>query len=67
MVESKDGSDKESAYNTGDPGSTPGSGRFPEEGNGYAHSSVLTWRTLWTEEPGRLYIPWGHKESDTTE
>ena len=26
------------------------------------HSSILTWRILWTEEPGRL-----HKESDTTE
>ena len=30
------GSDgKESASNGGDPGSIPGSGRFPEEGNGY--------------------------------
>ena len=29
------GSDgKSSAYNTGDPGSIPGSGRFPGEGNG---------------------------------
>ena len=26
--------DKESAYNAGDPGSIPGSGRFPGEGNG---------------------------------
>ena len=26
---------KESACNTGDPGSTSGLGRFPEEGNGY--------------------------------
>ena len=25
---------KASAYNVGDPGSTPGSGRSPEEGNG---------------------------------
>ena len=25
---------KESAFNAGDPGSIPGSGRFPEEGNG---------------------------------
>ena len=25
---------KASAYNVGDPGSIPGSGRFPEEGNG---------------------------------
>ena len=30
------GSDsKESAYNTGDPGSIPGSGRYPRERNGY--------------------------------
>jgi len=25
------------------------------------HSSILAWRILWTEEPGRL-SPWGHKE-----
>ena len=31
------------------------------------HSSVLAWKILWTEEHGRLYSPWGHKESDTTE
>ena len=36
----------------------PGLGRFPGEGNllhevGYTYSSIL-WRTLWTEEPGRL-------------
>ena len=37
-----------------------------EEGMG-THSSVLAWRTPWTEEPGRLYSPWGHKESDVTE
>ena len=30
------------------------------------HSSILVWRTPWTEEPGGL-SPWGHKESDTTE
>ena len=30
------------------------------------HSNVLTWKTPWTEEPGRLQW-WGHKESDTTE
>ena len=28
--------DKESAYNTGDAGLVPGSGRSPEEGTGYA-------------------------------
>ena len=31
------------------------------------HSSILTWKIPWTEEPSRLYSPWGHKESDTTE
>ena len=31
------------------------------------HSSTLAWKIPWTEEPGRLYSPWGHKESDTTE
>ena len=25
------------------------------------------WENPWTEEPGRLYRPWGHKESDPTE
>ena len=30
------------------------------------HSSVLTWRILWTEEPSRLE-PMGHKETDMTE
>ena len=29
------------------------------------HSSMLAWRTPWTEETG--YTPWGRKESDTTE
>ena len=29
------------------------------------HSSLLAWRTPWTEEPG--YSPWGLKELDTTE
>ena len=31
-----------------------------------AHSSLLAWRTPWTEEPGGPH-PQGHKESDTTE
>ena len=43
---------KASAWNAGDPGSIPGSGRSPGEGNG--HSSVLAWRIPWTEEPGGL-------------
>ena len=31
------------------------------------HSSILAWKIPWMEELGRLYSPWGHKESDTTE
>ena len=30
------------------------------------HSSILAWKTSWTEEPGGLQSV-GHKESDTTE
>ena len=30
-----------------------------------SHSSVLAWRTPWTEEPGG-YSPWGRKESNVT-
>ena len=30
------------------------------------HSSIA-WKIPWTEEPNRLYSPWGCKESDTTE
>ena len=63
------GSDgKESACNVGDPGSIPGSGRCPGEGNGNPlQYSFLAWRISWTDEPGRIYSPWGHKELDTTE
>ena len=48
------GSDgKASAYNAGDRGSIPGSGR--SRGKEMAtHSSTLAWRIPWTEEPGRL-------------
>ena len=31
------------------------------------HSSILAWTILSMEEPGGLYSPWGHKESDRTE
>ena len=49
----------------GKPGSTPGSGRSPGEGNGYPlQDSGLE------ESHGQRslvgYSPWGHKESDTT-
>ena len=48
------GSDgKASAYNAGDPGSIPGSGRSSGEGNG-THSSTLAWKIPWMEEHGRL-------------
>ena len=59
------GSDgKASAYNAEDPGSIPGSGRSPGEGNGnpFQYSCL--------ENPmggGAWYSPWGRKESDTTE
>ena len=56
---------KESACNAGDLGLIPGSQRSPEK-EMTTHSSILTWRISWTEEPGGLYT-WGHKESDTTE
>ena len=58
-----DGSDgKESACNEGDPGSNPGSGRSPGEGNG----NPLQYSCL-ENSMDRCYSPWGHKESDTTE
>ena len=55
-----------SAYNVGDPGSIPGSGRSPGEGNGTPPHYSL---------PGKShgqrsligYSPWGRKESDMTE
>ena len=48
------GSDgRESAYNAGDLGLIPGSGRYPGEGNA-THSCILAWRILWTQEPGGL-------------
>ena len=37
----------------------------PEKGMAI-HSSILTWRIPWTEEPGG-HSPWDCKESDTTE
>ena len=56
------GSDhKESACNTGDMCL-----EGPLEKGIAAHSSILTWRIPWTEEPGGLQSM-SHKESDTTE
>ena len=47
---------QESAYNVGDPGSIPGWGRSPGEGNGNTLSRMFGkfWKIPWTEEPGRL-------------
>ena len=36
-----------------DTGSIPGLGRCPEEGM-ETHSSILAWRSPWTEEPAGL-------------
>ena len=48
------GSDgKAFVYNVGDPGSIPGLGRSPGEGNAI-HSRTIAWKIPWTEEPGRL-------------
>ena len=61
------GSDgKASAYNAGDPGSIPGSGKYPGEGNG----TLLQYSCLEKSHGQRSlvgYSPWGHKESDRTE
>ena len=37
------------------------SGEVPLEKEMTTHSSILTWRTPWTEEPGGLQL-WDHKE-----
>ena len=39
----------------------------PPVGEMATHSSILAWKIPWMAEPGRLYSPWGRKESDTTE
>ena len=57
---------KESAYNSGDPGSIPGLGRSPGEGNGYPLQLFLP-----GESHGQRslvgYSQRGHKELDMTE
>ena len=53
--EGDSGSDgKESDCNAGEPGSIPGSGRSPVEGNGNP-ANIPAWRIPWTEEPGELW------------
>ena len=59
------GSDgKASAYNTGAPGSIPGLGRSPGEGNGNPLQYSCLKNSM--EESARLQSM-GHKESETTE
>ena len=57
---------KESACSAGDPGSIPGSGRSPGEGNGnplqYSFLENPMNRGAW-----QATVHGGHKESDTTE
>ena len=57
------GSDGEESSSIGDLGSIPGSGRSPEEENGYP-LQYYPWRIPWTEEPGGPQAM-GHEESDT--
>ena len=57
---------KVSTCNVGEPGSIPGSGRAPGEGNGY-RLQYSAQRIPWTEEPSRLYSVWGRKKLDMTE
>ena len=58
------GSDgKVSACNAGDPGSIPGSGRSPGEGNG----NPLQHSCLENPMDEGAWCPWGRKELDMTE
>ena len=59
-----DSAGKESACSARDLGLIPGSGRSLEKGM-TIHSSILAWRTPWTEEPTG-YSPWVCKEWDMT-
>ena len=55
------GSDsKASVYNAGDLGLIPG-WEDPLEKEMAVHSSTLASKIPWTEEPGRLYSPWGRR------
>ena len=62
------GSDsKASVYNAGDMGSIPWLGRSPGEGNGNPLQSVFLPGEFHGQRSLVGYIPWGRKESDTTE
>ena len=56
---------KASAYNAGDLGLIPGSGRFPGEGKGNPLQNFV-WKIPWKESLADC-SPWGRKESDMTE
>ena len=59
---------KASACNAGDPGSIPGPGRSPGEGNGSPLQYFLPRESHRQRSlVGWLHSPWGRKESDTTE
>ena len=47
---------KESACSAGDAGSIPGLGKFCGGGHEKSNSSILVWKTPWTEEPGGLQL-----------
>ena len=57
--------DKESAYSARDPGSIPGLGRFPGEGNGYPLKYSCMENPMDRGLAGDS--PWGHEELDMTE
>ena len=60
------GSDcKELAFNVGNLGSIPGSGRSQEKGMA-THSSILAWELPWSEEPGGLQSK-GSQKPDITD
>ena len=63
------GSDRnKSACNARDPGSIPGSGRSPEEGNGNPLQNSCLEKSMERQAWGLVgYSPWSHKESDMTE
>ena len=51
---------KEPIGNYGRPGCDPWVGKIPWRREMATHSSTLTWRIPWTEEPGRLQST-GHR------
>ena len=61
-----DGKEPANAGDIRDAGSVPGLGRSPGKGNGYPLQYSCLENSMGIE-PGRLYSPWSHKESDMTE